>query len=297
MQLLYKLIYNPTLNPIMLGIIKAIPGLQSIVKFPPSGIISLKLRNGKTMKLNTNQTCHVTSEVYWKGTSSYEYSDIFEKLFERSSVFFDVGSNIGYYAIMAGVTNPKLKTYAFDPSPGPYAYLKDNVEINKLSNVFPYQMALSDENGSLSFQVAVNPKYTYLKYNSLGGGGHLVGVREDSSPVVVTVKAMTLDDFVAEHKIAAMDLVKLDVEEAEHMVIKGGTHSLTKFKPILVCEVFSNSMWENLRSLLRDSEYAPYIFSNGKLVAVSFDGEVQSDKIENYFFVPEGRKAWIAEFL
>lgn len=297
MQLLYKLIYHPTLNPVLLGIIKAIPGLQTVVKFPPSGIISLSLKNGKRMRLNTNQTCHVTSEVFWKGTSSYEYSDIFEKLFEKSSVFFDVGSNIGYYAIMAGVTNPNLKTYAFDPSPGPFAYLKDNVAINKLPNVFPFQMALSDENGSLSFQVAVNPKYTYLKYNSLGGGGHLVGVREDNSPVVVTVQAMTLDDFVSKHQISSLDLIKLDVEEAEHMVIKGGANTLTRFKPILVCEVFSNSMWENLRTLLKDSEYAPYIFNEGKLVPVSFTQEVQSDQIENYFFVPQERRSWITEFL
>jgi hypothetical protein len=77
MQLFYQLLYHPQINPFILGIIKLIPGLKNIIRFPPSGIISLTLKNGKKMKLNTNQTCHVTSEVYWKGTSSYEYSDIF----------------------------------------------------------------------------------------------------------------------------------------------------------------------------------------------------------------------------
>lgn len=249
------------------------------------------------MKLNTNQTCHVTSEVYWKGTSSYEYSDIFEKLFEKSSVFFDVGSNIGYYAIMAGVSNPKLKTYAFDPSPGPYEYLSQNIKINHLTNVHGFQKALSNENGQFSFQVAVNPKYTYLKYNSLGGSGHLAGVREDESPVVVTVDAMTLDTFVEAHKIETIDLIKLDVEEAEHLVIEGGQRTLLATKPILVCEVFSSEMLQNLEGLLGNSDYKPFIFRDGKLIASNYSESAEINQIENYFFVPSEKLQWIREFL
>jgi hypothetical protein len=63
--------------------------------------MDLKLKNGNTIQLKTNQTCHVTSEVFWNGSSSYEYSDIFEKLFEKSKVFFDVGSNIKVSAMLS----------------------------------------------------------------------------------------------------------------------------------------------------------------------------------------------------
>ena len=296
MQIFYKIIYHPLVNPILLLILKLIPGLPKYLRFPPSGIMNLQLKNGKVIKLKTNQTCHVTSEVFWNGSSSYEYSDLFEVLFEKSKVFFDVGSNIGYYAIMAGKTNPDLKTYAFDPSPGPYAYLEDNVKINKLKNVFPFQTALSNENGEFSFQVAFNSKYQYLKCNSLGGGGHLTGLREDSSPVFVTVKAQTLDDFVNEHKISNLDLVKLDVEEAEHLVLEGGSDTLKKMRPIVVCEVFSTDMLHKIQNHWKGSDYLSYIFIDKKLKLVEYSESNTVSKIENYFFIPVEKRSWVSTF-
>jgi FkbM family methyltransferase len=296
-QLFYQIIYHPSVNPLILGLIKLIPGLSNFVKFPPSGIINLTLKNRKQIKLYTNQTCHVTSEVYWKGTSSYEYSDIFEKLFERCEVFFDVGANIGYYSIMAGITNPKLKVYAFDPSPGPYHYLSENIRINNLSNVFGFQKALSNQNGKFSFQIAVNSKYSYLKYNSLGGSGHLAGVREDPSPVSVEVEALTLDDFVSSNNIPKIDLIKLDVEEAEHLVIAGSKETLKKSRPILVCEVFSGEMLKQIGDLLSSDDYQPYIFSVNRLVPSSFEDYSSINKIENFFFIPTEKEHWIKDFI
>ncbi len=158
MQLLYRILYSPILNPIFLGILKLIPNLPQRFKIPPSGVISLKLNCGKSFKLKTNQTCSVTREVFWKGTSEYEYSDIFEELFKRSSVFFDIGANIGYYSAMAGVINPEMKIFAFDPSPGPYAYLEENKKINGIRNLKVFQMALSNENGQFTFHSAINTK-------------------------------------------------------------------------------------------------------------------------------------------
>lgn len=297
MQFFYQLLYHPVLNPILTRILKAIPGLPRKFQIPPSGTLELRLKNGKTIRLKTNQTCHVTYEVFWKGTSAYEFSDIFEKLFEKAGVYFDVGSNIGYYAIMAGRTNPNLLVYAFDPSPGPYTFLKDNIQENKLLNVKPFQLALSNENGTFSFQVAMNPKYTYLKYNSLGGSGHLQGTREDHSPFVVSVEAMRLDDFVVRHNIQQLDLMKLDVEEAEHLVLMGGAKTLERLRPIVVCEVFSTEMLRQIMEQWENSGYEAFIFENGGLRPVHYSPEYKLAGIENFFFVPGEKRNWIEEFV
>lgn len=297
MQLLYRILYNPFVNSIILGILKMIPNLPEKFKIPPSGIITLTLNSGKTFKLSTNQTCSVTREVFWKGTSQYEYSDIFEKLFKKADVFFDIGANIGYYSAMAGVINPKMKIYAFDPSPGPYAYLDENARINKLPNMKVFQLALSNENGQLTFQAAVNAKYSYLKHNSLGGSGHIQGTRVDSSPYVVTVNAITLDNFVREHQVSKIDIIKLDVEEAEHLVVMGGIETFSKMRPLVVCEVFSNEMWDQIKGYWKNSDYLVYIFDNKKLVPTSFDDVQDISKIENYFFVPKEKNDWLIEFI
>lgn len=297
MQLLYQFIYNPLVNRIITGVLKSLPRIPEKFRIPPSGIISLTLKNKKTIKLCTNQTCHVTYEVFWKGTSSYEYSDIFEKLFERCRVFFDVGSNIGYYSIMAGKTNPNIRVYAFDPSPGPFAYLSKNILINKLTNVFAFQTALSNQSGTFSFYVAENPKYTYLKYNSLGGSGHLEGTRMESNRKTVTVNALTMDDFVKAHKISEIDLIKLDVEEAEHLVLEGAKSVLKNFRPIVVSEIFSTDLLLQVLQMWDITSYVVYIFSEGKLHAVDPSKRMEIQQIENFFFVPVEKKEWVSEFI
>ena len=297
MQLFYQIIYNTTINPILVYFLKNIPGLPKALRLPPSGIFNFKLKNGKIIKLYTNQTCHVTKEVFWNGTSNYEYSDIFEELFEKADVFFDVGSNIGYYAVMAGITNPNISVYAFDPSPGPFRYLNENVKINNLKRVFPYKMALSNENGNFSFQAAYNSKYTFLKDNSLGGEGHLAGLREDKSPIFETVKVQTLDSFVNENQIKKIDLIKLDVEEAEHLVLEGGLNTILSMRPIVVCEVFTTDMYHKIHGFWKENEYSSYIFKEKSLKYRTYREDLEIEKIENYFFVPHEKKNWIDKFV
>jgi len=297
MQTVYRILYHPCINKAILAILKLFPKLPKSLKIPPSGIINIALKSGKSLKLATNQTCSVTREVFWNGSSSYEYTDIFEHLFERCDCFFDVGANIGYYAVMAGVVNKNLKTYAFEPSPGPFAYLKQNIEINHLNNVFGFELALSNENGSFSFQAAINSKYTYLKHNSLGGSGHLQVTREDESPFIVHVEAQTLDFFVNKHKVKNIDLIKLDVEEAEHLVLLGATSVLSTMRPIVVCEVFSSEMMTQLSTFWNEDDYAVFLFSDYRLKATSFADCNDIKKIENYFFVPKEKIEWIKKFI
>jgi FkbM family methyltransferase len=253
--------------------------LPAALKIHPSGILKVNLSNGKSIRLATNQTCHVTNVLFWDGSSQYEYTEIFLHLFPKIKTFFDVGANIGYLSIMAGKTNPDIVTYSFDPSPGPYFYLTENIRINGLNKVFPFQMALSDSNGEFSFHIAVSPKYKYLKYNSLGGSGHLSHVRENPTKHQVKVKAQTLDDFISENQINGLDLLKLDVEEAEHLVLAGGHASILKFRPIVVCEVFSSTMLQQVRQEIMIHGFRAFRFTEGNLKEekISPDSEVKPD--------------------
>ena len=240
------------------------------------------------MQLKTNQTCHVTAFVDYEGSSAYEFTDVFQELFMEINCFFDVGSNIGYYSVMAGICNPKLEIHAFDPSPGPFAYLQDNIALNKLRNVRARQLALSDAGGKFSFHIAWNKKYPWLKYNSLGGSGHLSHVRENPTLHTVEVEALTLDAYAEREGLKSLDLIKLDVEEAEHLVLAGAENSIRKFRPIVVCEVFSTDMLQKIREQVLSQDYLAFRFDerSRKLIRENLTAQSAVEQIENYFFVP-----------
>jgi FkbM family methyltransferase len=208
-----------------------------------------------------------------------------------------VGSNIGLFSIMAGKINPEMKVFAFDPSPGPFDYLSENVRINKLANVKPLQMALSNQNGSFSFEIAQNKKYSYLKYNSLGGSGHLSEARPGSHSKSITVEAQKLDDFVKSNRITRLDLLKLDVEEAEHLVLEGAPETLKQLRPIVVCEVFSTEMLHQIQKQWSDSEYHLFIFEHKKLFPFPYSESAKISRIENFFFVPSEKLSWLDSFI
>ena len=288
MQLLHRLLYWPPFNAFLRAFLGLIPGLPSFLKIPPSGLMAVLLRNGRTLRLKTNQTCHVTAVLAWEGSSAYEFTDVFQDLFPKISCFFDVGSNIGYYTAMAGVCHPGIEIHAFDPSPGPFAYLQDNIALNGLKNAKARQLALSDSAGRFSFHIAWNKKYPWLKYNSLGGSGHLSHVRENPTMHTVEVEALTLDAYAEREKLECLDLIKLDVEEAEHLVLAGASDSIRKFRPIIVCEVFSTEMLQKIREQVLSQHYLACRFdeSNRKLIRENLTEQSAVSRIENYFFVP-----------
>ena len=297
MQIFYQFIYQSTVNRIIRNLLKLIPGLPEKLKIHPSGTVDVELSNGKSIQLNTNQTCHVTAFVFWKGSSAYEYTDVFISLFSKIRTFFDVGSNIGYYSIIAGKINADLRVYAFDPSPGPFLYLLENVEINGVKNVKPFQMALSDENGTFSFHVPFMTKYPYLKHNTLGGSGHLSHVRDNPFPYKVEVTAQKLDSFISDNNIEGIDLIKLDVEEAEHLVIAGGRQSISKFRPIVVCEIFSTEMLQLIQKEIISLGYKAFRSESAFLFPEELTDSSEVKQIENFFFVPEEKIGLVEEFI
>jgi FkbM family methyltransferase len=298
MQLIYRIIYIPSINKILRSLIfpfrKLLPQKALL---PPSGSVMFKLQNGKFIKMNTNQTSFVTWNIAWKGYRSYEYTPVFEALAPKISSFFDVGSNTGLYSLILAGVNPNAKAWAFEPSPGPFAYLTSNIRDNGFEErIYPIKIALSSENGTAEFISAFSPKYTYLKEATLGGSGHLAGARSDTSQLKFKVQTQTLDHFVEINKIDGIDLMKLDTEETEHLIIGHGLETLKRFEPILICEVFSKEMANDLEVLLKPLGYIPYQSRNEYLQQID-EVAFKSGEIPDCFFVTPAKHHLIAPFI
>jgi len=135
-QLIYKTIYAPAVNRLLRAINKTLsPILPNKIKIPPAGILTFTNDQGKQIKIKTNQTSFMTHLLFWEGYQNFEYTDIFIKLIRKTKIFYDIGTNLGYYSLLAEMENPDIKVVAFEPAKGPLFFAKENVEINNFKNI------------------------------------------------------------------------------------------------------------------------------------------------------------------
>jgi hypothetical protein len=80
-------------------------------------------------------------------------------------------------------------------------------------------------------------------------------------------------------------------------VLSGAQNSIKKFRPIVVCEVFSNEMLQQIREQIISLGYQAYLFENKQLHHEILDQSSTVKRIENYFFVPDEKVSWIEKWI
>jgi len=130
--------------------------------------------------------------------------------------FIDVGANNGYYSLLASsLVGREGRVISFEPNPSSFRRLLNNLEHNKVTNVLPFNVAVSDIEG-------VVPLYLNV---SEDGQDSMIRPSKASIPV----RTVRLDDAVSGR---LPDLVKMDVEGAEVMVLRGMANILESRKSL-----------------------------------------------------------------
>jgi FkbM family methyltransferase len=135
----------------------------------------------------------------------------------RPAVFFDVGANVGGYALAAAKTMEKEKIdyeiFCFEPAQKTFGLLKGNVSAN--ANIKPFNTALGNTEGKSGLYSDGLESGLASLYRR---DAEVVGKQMD---VVEEVFVETLDGFCEKHAIGNIDFLKLDVEGNEYNVLLG----------------------------------------------------------------------------
>jgi FkbM family methyltransferase len=154
-------------------------------------------------------------------------SDFIRRILAPGMVMFDVGANVGYYALTAAKrVNPGGRVFAFEAAPAVAERLRENVVMNGLGNVSVIHGAVCDRDGEIEVRI----------HRDDSEGNSLVDFAPDWE--AVRVPAITLDDFAARQHINRVDVMKIDVEGAEHLVLSGASGLLSRpGRPVIVLEM------------------------------------------------------------
>jgi len=132
-------------------------------------------------------------------------------------VVYDIGANVGFYTLLASaLAGPRGRVVAFEPLPRNLEFLRAHVAMNGMTNVVIRSVALADHPGTRPFDDTPGPSEAHL-----AARGSL------------TVECATLDALVAKGEIPPPDVIKMDVEGAELLVLRGGEATIRTHKPTL----------------------------------------------------------------
>jgi len=179
----------------------------------------------------------------------------------HNSCVLDVGANIGVTSVLFAGAATSGQIHSFEPSPTAFPLLQATIRANHLTNVTPHQLACGAQKGQLTF--FDNP--------DSASASHLAVADRALGRSNTTVDVTTLDDFVQEHAIERLDLVKIDVEGLELDVLTGASDVLSQLKPGVFLEFNSFTLIaygnQNPRFVLETLlERFPHVyrFENGK---------------------------------
>ena len=175
----------------------------------------------------------------WLGFYEYEKQQGISREVRPNSVFWDIGANVGFYSLLASKLVGSGKVFAFEPAPRNLSYLKKHLALNRVTNVEVLAIAVSDRNGTCSFEI-----------EETGFMGHLSGEGE------ITVPTATLDSLVEEGKVLPPDYVKMDIEGEELLALRGAACTFQRFRPVLFLATHGKQIEKECRLMLESWGYS-----------------------------------------
>ena len=168
---------------------------------------------------------YIKSEKFFRGPfDKYDFQTIrlLRTCLPKNSNCIDIGANAGHILREIIKATPNGQHIAVEPLPDMFSILKK--KYSKKATLYNY--ALSDKEETAEF-------YYYKDRPAVSGFKELSKL-DKQDVTKIEVKTKRLDDIVLD-KIP-IDLIKIDVEGAELMVLRGAINTLQKNRPMVLFE-------------------------------------------------------------
>jgi FkbM family methyltransferase len=160
---------------------------------------------------------------YWLGSYEIVKRDLFVQTVTPGSVFFDLGGNVGYYALLASIlVRPEGRVFTIEPLPRNLRFLREHLRINRVRNVTVLDAAVADRSGTAWFEETDSTSR-----------GHI------DSRGTIAVRTAALDDLVESGELPKPDFLKIDIEGAELGALHGARRILADAHPTIFLSTHS----------------------------------------------------------
>jgi len=201
----------------------------------------------------------------------------FMEMIPDKGAILDIGANIGIMTVTLARKFPHAAVYSFEPMPQNLKALKRIIHYFKLKNVKLFEMALGEENGELTMVMPVLDKV------KMQGLSHVVE-SDNNDPMnqglTFRVPVKRLDEIKELMDLPAIHAIKIDVENFEYPVLKGGKGLLLKHKPVIYCELWKNERRDLTLDYLKGLGYKVKVYDGKGMV------DFTNQEVTNFILVP-----------
>ncbi len=150
-----------------------------------------------------------------------------EQILSPGMTFVDAGACYGLYTLAGSkIVGEAGRVIAFEPASRAFRVLQKNITLNSSANVIPYPLALAANTGKGLLYYHPN-----VGCDSLG--------RDDSfTEIAEEVVTESLDNVLRKLSVNHVDVIKMDVQGAEELVLRGARKILNSSHPVVIFEVY-----------------------------------------------------------
>lgn len=192
--------------------------------------VSLRTADGVKMLLRTRE---YPDCAMFHGVFEVRTAKLLRELLKPGDTVVDVGGNIGWFSLIsAALVGPSGQVHAFEPLPANVKRFQANIGENGFKHITIHEMGAGDSEGQFeiySFDTGADDRHMLASLRPVMDGGKKIACR-----------VRRIDDEL--QGVQSCKVMKLDIEGAEVMAIRGGSEFIRTRKPHIIVEFNADTL-------------------------------------------------------
>src|ERR1700719_3177692 len=224
---------------------------------------------------------YITVLLVRDGLFEVPETELVTRILRPKDTCIDAGSQVGYYScLFVKLVGDKGRVSAFDANPQACPSTRRNLALNGSYSAEVIHAALADHGGTVPFHISTSDQ------TGLSSLAPIPTCEE-----TILVPRLRLETFLNERRVNSVRLLKIDVEGAEEMVLRGLGHFLDDHTiDYILLECFDerlrllNTSTEAVAAILKSAGYTSWEYRTQNGCGWSQADEVRSRGDCNYLF-------------
>lgn len=187
----------------------------------------------------------------------------------KELIIFDVGAYDGGTSLEYKNIFPNSKIYSFEPFPDSFSKLVKNT--SRYKDIIAINKGIGEKDGIAKFNSNSSAPTNSL-LDTHESGSTIWGTDLLNTAKKIAVELTTIDSFLEIHNIAKIDILKMDVQGAEYMIMKGAKKTIERglinmvYTEIITLPTYKEQLnFDEMVNLMRNFGFTLFNFYNFSL--------------------------------